>query len=87
MTQAADIDEINAGHVVVEVPRVRATAAGNLDEHAAAQYLGCSTRWLRKRRAMKALPRAKKIAGRIWYSLADLREFDDLCALEMDDGF
>lgn len=66
-----------SAQAIVEVPTIRATAAGYLTEKNAALYLGCSARWLRERRARDELPDYTLLAGRVWYHLEDLNDYLD----------
>lgn len=67
---------------VIERPVIRATGSGRIDERAAAQYLGVSPRTLRKMRAEDSGPNFDRVAGRIWYPLAELDAWLELCRHE-----
>lgn len=56
-------------------PAIRVTASGMTDEEGAAAYLQCSRRTLQRYRAQKCEPRFRMIAGRVWYSVADLDDY------------
>lgn len=72
-----------AGLVIdIEVPRIRVTASGMLDERDAATYLGSSVRKLQRFRKDGCGPRYRKVGGRFWYPRDLLDEFLRDCEID-----
>ena len=78
----ADLDRSVRNACLIERPVIRATASGRVDERSAALYLGCSPRTLRKMRAEDSGPSYECVRGRIWYALAELDAYLELCRHE-----
>lgn len=64
---------------VVQRPVIHASASGRVREDAAAKYLGCSARQLRRMRARDEGPSYDLVCGRVWYRLSALDEYLGHC--------